>query len=291
MKITPSTIDNVDDKPTMQTNPSTEKNGFSAVGTVALFAEYNDGAVTDRCQKLADRCQLDIVSSCTPDQLLLTWIDDALTLCQGDQFRLKTRVDFASGKSLHRLQYGGGLGQPLARAAKITGASKPFICDATGGLGRDAFVFASLGCKVVILEQSPVVFALLADGLRRALLDPEIEHLARLLSVHNIDCKSLPESWPHSRFPDTVYLDPMYPHDRKKTAAKKEMQLLQRLHLDESNEAKLLQSAIGTARQRVAVKRPLKALPLAGSPPSGSIKSTNTRYDIYPGSALVSSQD
>ena len=275
----------------MQTNTSTEKTGYSSVGTVALFAEYKDGTVTDRCQKLADSCKLDIVSSCTSEQLLLTWIDDALTLCQGDQFRLKTRVDFASGKSLHRLQYGGGVGQPLARAVKITGASKPFICDATGGLGRDAFVFASLGCQVVVLEQSPVVFALLADGLRRALLDPEIKHLAGSLTVHNLNCKSLPEKWPCAQFPDTVYLDPMYPHARKKTTAKKEMQLLQRLHLDETNEAQLLHSAIGTARQRVVVKRPIKALPLAGSSPHGSIKSTNTRYDIYPGSALVSAQD
>ena len=275
----------------MQTNPLGDDTGNSPVETIVLLAEYYGGSLTERCQKLADSCALDIVSGGKPDQLLLTWIDDALTLCLGDQLRLQTRVDFASGKSLHRLQYGGGLGQPLARAAKITGSSKPLICDATGGLGRDAFVFASLGCEVIVLEQSPIVFALLADGLRRALQDPEISHLARLLSVHNLDGKLLPEAWPYSRFPDTVYLDPMYPHDRKKTAAKKEMQLLQRLQLDEDNEAELLRSAIGTARQRVAVKRPIKALPLPGSPPAGSIRSTNTRYDIYPGTTLAVSPD
>lgn len=269
----------------MKANSKDITTGSLTIETVVLFAEYSDGKITERCQKLANSCKLDIVSSCQPNQLLLTWIDDALTLCLGDQFKLQTRVDFASGKSLHRLQYGGGLGQPLARAAKITGSSKPLICDATGGLGRDAFVFASLGCEVVVLEQSPVVFALLADGLHRAQQDPEISHLAKLLAVHQLDGKSLPAAWPCPRFPDTVYLDPMYPHERKKNPAKKEMQLLQRLQLDESNEAELLRSAINTARHRVAVKRPLKALPLPGNPPAGSIKSTNTRYDIYPGSA------
>ncbi len=273
----------------MTANSEDRTKGSPTTETVALFAEYNGSVITERCQKLADSCRLDIVSSCQPDQLLLTWIDDALTLCLGDQFKLQTRVDFASGKSLHRLQYGGGLGQPLARAAKITGSSKPLICDATGGLGRDAFVFASLGCEVVVLEQSPIVFALLADGLQRAQHDPDISHLAKLLSIYHLDGKSLPATWPCHRFPDTVYLDPMYPHERKKTAAKKEMQLLQRLQLDEGNEAELLSSAINTARHRVAVKRPLKALPLPGRPPAGSIKSTNTRYDIYAGSAPVES--
>jgi len=271
----------------MQANQQKKYPTSSSGEPVVLFAEYDGNVITDRCQRLAESYRLEIVTSCAKDQLLLTWIDDALTLCEGEEFKLQTRVDFASGKSLHRLQYGGGLGQPLARAVKITGSAKPLICDATGGLGRDAFVFASLGCEVLVLEQSPIVFALLADGLRRALCDPDISQLAERIEVRHLDGKTLPATWPLPRFPDTVYLDPMYPHDRKKTTAKKEMQLLQRLHLDECNEAALLHSAIETARQRVAVKRPLKAMPLPGYKPAGSIKSPNTRYDIYPGAAPI----
>ena len=48
------------------------------------------------------------------------------------------------------------------------------MVDATAGLGRDAFVLASLGCTVTMLERHPVVAALLADGLARAKQDPEI---------------------------------------------------------------------------------------------------------------------
>lgn len=254
---------------------------------VVLFAEYDGNAVTDRCRKLAISCGLEIVTQCATDQLLLTWIDNALTLCEGDKFELQTRVDFASGKSLHRLKFGGGFGQPLARGVKITNSSKPLICDATGGLGRDAFVFASLGCEVVVLEKSPIVFALLADGLHRAQSNPDISDITRRIELYHLDGKLLPAAWPLSRYPDTVYLDPMYPHDRKKTVARKEMQLLQRLRLGEPDEAALLHSAIQTARRRVTVKRPSKALPLPGGyKPAGSIKSPNTRYDIYPGTAI-----
>lgn len=255
-----------------------------------VLAEYSEGTLSKRCNDLAAQCGLSIteqplLNQHPADQLLLTWIDDALTLCQGPALSLQTRVDFASGKSLHRIQYGGGSGQPLARAVKTNGAWSTLICDATGGMGRDAFVFATLGSNVVILEKSPVVFALLSDGLRRALQHPDISHIAGRINVHCIDGKSLPSNWPHTRQPDSVYLDPMYPHDRKKSAAKKEMQLLQRLQLDESDEAALLQGAIDCALHRVAVKRPLKAPPLAGIEPSGAIKSTNTRYDIYAGRA------
>jgi 16S rRNA (guanine1516-N2)-methyltransferase len=35
------------------------------------------------------------------------------------------------------------------------------------GLGKDAFVLASLGCRVTLVERNPVVHALLRDGLDR----------------------------------------------------------------------------------------------------------------------------
>jgi 16S rRNA (guanine1516-N2)-methyltransferase len=273
----------------MQQKPNTHKSN-SGTATVRVVADYSADGVSRRCRDLAAQCGIALIeqselSRCTSEQLLLTWIDDALTLCQGPRFELQTRVDFASGKSLHRIRYGGGTGQPLARAARINTTAPAFICDATGGIGRDAFVFATLGSEVVILEKSPVVYALLVDGLRRALQHPDINPIASRMEVHCIDSKTLPDSWPHNRKPDTVYLDPMYPHERRKSAAKKEMQLLQGLQLDEPDESALLHGAIDCAVHRVAVKRPLNAKPIAGIVPSGTIKSTNTRYDIYAGRA------
>ena len=43
-------------------------------------------------------------------------------------------VDFVGGKMGHRRQYGGGRGQPLARAIGLKGGINPGVVDATVGL-------------------------------------------------------------------------------------------------------------------------------------------------------------
>ncbi|GHM54843.1 hypothetical protein ECZU51_35130 [Escherichia coli] len=54
----------------------------------------------------------------------------------------------------------------MAKAVGIKGDYLPDVVDATAGLGRDAFVLASVGCRVRMLERNPVVAALLDDGPR-----------------------------------------------------------------------------------------------------------------------------
>jgi 16S rRNA (guanine1516-N2)-methyltransferase len=79
------------------------------------------------------------------------------------------RVDFLTGKAKHRLNYGGGKGQLLAKAVGINKRAGLKVLDATAGLGQDSFVLASLGCEVTLLERSPIVRALLIDGMQRGL--------------------------------------------------------------------------------------------------------------------------
>lgn len=231
----------------------------------------------------------------------LYWRDQQLTLRdQSTKNPLDISIDFGSGKYQHRRQFGGGYGQPLARAVEAKPGHTPLVCDATGGLGQDAFVFASLGCNVVILERSRIIFALLHDALQRAMSDHHVREIAEKMTVHHLDSRDLPGCWPAGNRPAIVYLDPMYPHNNKSAAAKKGMQTLQRLLALEqpdqgkaadkmqtasdsvqTDEESLLFSALRTATRRVAVKRPLKAPALSGATPVGSIKSTNTRYDLY----------
>lgn len=227
----------------------------------------------------------------------LYWRNQKLTLRdQSTKNAVDICIDFCAGKHKHRLQFGGGYGQPLARAinAKATDfAGSHKVCDATGGLGQDAFVFASLGCQVVIFERSPIICALLQDGILRAQHDQIVGEIAQRMKVYPMDSRQLPDNWPDNSLPATVYLDPMYPHTAKSAAAKKGMQTLQRLlplenALSNSNpdqnikeRQSLLQSALTTATQRVTVKRPVKAPVLPGPAPVGSIKSPNTRYDLY----------
>ena len=62
----------------------------------------------------------------------------------------------------------------MPRPAGLNKGATPTILDGTAGLGRDAFVLASLGCKVQMVERHPVVAALLDDGLQRAKQDADI---------------------------------------------------------------------------------------------------------------------
>ena len=52
--------------------------------------------------------------------------------------------DFIGGAVGHRQRAGGGRGQALARAAGFTKGRTPTLVDATTGLGRAAFLLASL---------------------------------------------------------------------------------------------------------------------------------------------------
>ncbi|OED39816.1 hypothetical protein AB833_14375 [Chromatiales bacterium (ex Bugula neritina AB1)] len=214
----------------------------------------------------------------------LLWINDKLVLRDKTTSQINDIcVDFSEGRQRHRQQFGGGQGQPLARAVNIKGSHQPHICDGTGGLGADAYVFATLGAEVTILERSIVVHALLADGLRRARDHPETSAIAQRITAYPADTCKLPDSWPCNTKPAIIYLDPMYPRTRKNAAAKKGMQTLQRLLPHDTDERALLNAAISTATQRVVVKRPLKASPLPGPTCVGFIRSPNTRYDLYRG--------
>ncbi len=215
--------------------------------------------------------------------------DDALLLLTHQKGRLQIAqpgkhspgpvfIDFVSGRSAHRRQFGGGRGQPLARALGLKGGKKPMVIDATAGLGRDAFVLATLGCQVTLIERSPVIAALLKDGLRRALQDVVTAEIASWMQLLQGDAAQLITELPR---PDVIYLDPMYPESGKKARVKKEMQLFRQLVGPDLDSEALLEVALVHALKRVVVKRPAKAVPIDGPQPSASINSPNTRYDLY----------
>lgn len=187
-------------------------------------------------------------------------------------------ADFASGRAAHRRLHGGGRAQPLARAVGLKGNAPLTVTDATAGLGQDAFVLASLGAEVTLLERSPVVGALLADALRRARADPEVADIAARMTLQVGEAAALLETLPPS---DVVYLDPMYPHRTKSALPKKEMRLFRLLVGPDDDAAGLLAAARGVALRRVVVKRPAGAPFLGGAKPDGRLESKNTRYDLY----------
>ncbi|PXZ03348.1 class I SAM-dependent methyltransferase [Gilliamella apicola] len=189
-------------------------------------------------------------------------------------------VNFVSGAMAHRRQFGGGRGEAIAKAVGVKGNYLPTVVDATAGLGRDAFVLASIGCRVTMFERHPVVAALLADGLDRAYQDATIGQLLQkqLNLIYNSSLLGLNSG---QEKPDVVYLDPMFPHRQKSALVKKEMRIFQQLVGSDLDAEELLEPARRLAKKRVVVKRPDYAPFLANQKPTAEIKTKNHRFDIY----------
>ncbi len=159
---------------------------------------------------------------------------------------------------------------------------RPSVLDATAGLGADAFRLAWHGCHVTAVERSPVLFALLEDGLERALREPEIrERLGDRLRLIHADAREVLRGLQGGpAAPDVVYLDPMFPPKKKSALAKAQMRVLRRLVGDDPDAAELFELATATARRRVVVKRHRHAEPLAPGP-AHRYSDRTTRYDVY----------
>jgi len=234
---------------------------------------------------LSERLGLPLVDHAEGYDLVLELLPEGLQLRPlGKKAPGPTRVDFASGAVAHRRQFGGGKGQMIAKAVGIKGGSCPDVLDATAGLGRDAFVLSTLGCRVTLLERSPVIHALLESGLFRAgqTDDAELQAIiARMRLIHADSQQWMTDQAAVGQRYPVVYLDPMFPHSDKSALVKKEMRAFRPVVGDDLDADALLDSALQIASHRVVVKRPRKAPFLAQQPPSFQLEGKSSRYDIY----------
>lgn len=250
-----------------------------------LAVTYQSEDLREGARDLAVKLRIPLICSpSTPDfALLLVLTEQRLELrerwpmASGPIF-----ADFTRGTLAYRRRHGGGRRQPLARAVGVKGNALPQVMDATAGLGRDGFVLAGLGCRVSLVERSPVVAELLRDGLRRAAGDPEIgPWVQQRLHLTVTDSLHLTTDPSTGQRPDVVYLDPMYPERGKASLVKKEMRVIRRLVGEDLDSPALLAASLNCARQRVVVKRPSRTPALAGPKPSYQLMSGNTRFDVY----------
>ncbi len=219
----------------------------------------------------------------------LHYDQDGLALSKCDEPKLGAiRVDFVTGAAAHRRKFGGGKGQAIAKAIGLNKGKgiTPHVLDGTAGLGRDAFVLASLGCHVTLYERHPIVAALLYDGLQRAYIDHEIGSWMseRMQLAFGSSHALLPST---DNDIDVVYLDPMFPHREKSAAVKKEMRVFQSLVGGDVDADALLQPALTLAKKRVVVKRPDYAPFLDDKTPSMQIKTKKNRFDVYVNAAMT----
>lgn len=188
-------------------------------------------------------------------------------------------VDFIEGALAHRKKFGGGKNQLIAKAIGIKSKEKPFVLDVTAGLGRDAFVLAALGCRVLMCERSPIIYRLLEDGLKRAEKEDWFRQLdLKLIHADAADYLSIITD---ENRPDVIYIDPMFPEKNKSALVKKEMRALREVVGDDVDAEKLLPLALSIAKKRAVVKRARLAPPLTDLKPSLIFEGKSSRFDVY----------
>lgn len=229
--------------------------------------------VCERSALLAARLNVPVVYELSLNfEFYLEYRNDLkLVLLSRDLPKADVSVDFGHDFAKLSRSKAFSKGSLLGKAIGMGGGGNPTVFDATAGLGRDFLVFLGMGLRVIAVEKSPLVFELLMDGQARYPFERlRILHGDSQFFMKGIDAER----------PEVVYLDPMYPEKKKRSLPKKEMQLLQKLLGADDNGPDLFAAAIAFATQRVVVKRPCNAPPLAGRP-THSFSGKAVRFDMY----------
>ena len=165
------------------------------------------------------------------------------------------------------------------RALRPEESESPHIVDGTGGLGGDAWILAAVGARVTVLEQHPVIRALLEDGLRRARAHaPEIVDRIEVLDGDT-------RARIAALAPDVLYLDPMYPPRRKQALGDRRLRLLAALlaadGLAGDDATGLVAAGLAAAVPRVVLKCPVRVR-IEGLPkPNHALAGRSTRFDVW----------
>ncbi len=246
---------------------------------VAFYLE--EGEFAERAKAIAKKLNLPILNEITADfPFVLCLGHDGLSLRSTETKRMKPlRVDFTSRQALYRFRAASRKVEAIAKAVGLKRNITPIVLDVTAGLGQDAFILVVLGCQMTLIERSPIVCALLEDGLNRAKKDARVCHAVERICL--IEGDSIQYMRTLKSKPDVVYIDPMFPKRKKQAAVKKGMAILQALLIDAVDVKLLFDAAIETAKNRVVVKRPRLAEFIAETKPSFSVQGSSSRFDVY----------
>jgi len=218
-----------------------------------------------------------VVSKETPEDFFLTWRDGELKLIDKDLLKkggLSVDIHPRNGEQRSwPAPKEGALAQAIGRKTRT-------VIDATTGWAQDSLHIFRMGYDLQCIERSPIMLALLADAFKRL---EEVDWMQRLnlsspklLAGNAIDVLA---NLDHA--PDCIYIDPMFPPKRKKSALpKKSMLILRDLLGDDLDRGSLFEAAFSATAKKVVVKCPDHAEPLGGKP-TESFGSKLLRYDVY----------
>ncbi len=244
--------------------------------SVAQPSVVVDGGELDRARRLAAQLGLELAADAAHGRRLRLVVGaDRLSLALPDGPAVT--VDFLGGPVARRGR--GARDEALGQAIGV-GRGVRTVVDATAGLGRDAFLLATLGCDVRAVERNPIVAALLADGVARAARHPAVAATVARIALVEGDAVAELATVAGAGGVDAVYLDPMFPERGKASLAKKDAQALQAIVGDAGDIEPLFAAARTAANKRVVVKRPRTAPPIAESV-SFSRVGRSVRFDVY----------
>lgn len=245
--------------------------------TIAIACE--DSARQAYAETLAHQLQLPIVATeATTADLLLMVTSSHLELRQlAKAAPGPIWVDFLSSKNSFRRLPQNLKTELIARAVQVKSVPQLKIIDATAGFGQDAFILASLGHQLQLIERCPIIATLLQDGINRLkVVEPQLN-----LTLSEYNALDYLQTLSADAYPDVIYLDPMFPERTKSALVKKEMRLLHQLIGQDSDAPALLTLARTIARYKVVVKRPRLAPYLGEQQPSYSLSGKVGRFDVY----------
>lgn len=250
----------------------------NSINKSSIAVSYTSAEQKDIAKNFSQQHQLPLIKyseNSSEYVFLLVFTEEHLELRQTQTKQKPLYIDFSQGNIYKRIQKNAGK-ELLKKALGLKPDYKPQIIDATAGFGQDAILLASFGCKVIMLERSPILHALLEDGLKRFYQTKTHDFDITLIASESLNyLEQLKE------LPDIIYLDPMYPHRNKSMLAKKEMQWIRQIVGEDSDSDLLLEIALRKASKRVIVKRPRLAKPLNDHEPDFSITGRSQRFDVY----------
>lgn len=241
---------------------------YEGQGDILLFQQLAESLVVPFYQSLIGD---------SPENFFLSWRDGCLKLLDRELLKKGGLVVDIEPRNGEQRSFPAPKQGPLAQAL---GRRTKTVVDATTGWAQDSLHIFRMGYEVLCIERSPVMAELLADGFNRLAQQDWMKQRQlqppRLLAGNAIDLLTSLDS-----APDCIYLDPMFPAKRKKSAlAKKAMTVLRDLLGDDADKEKLFEAALQAAGKRVVVKSPDYAEPLGGKPDE-SFHGKLLRYDVY----------
>jgi 16S rRNA (guanine1516-N2)-methyltransferase len=218
-----------------------------------------------------------VINKACPESFFLTWRDGCLKLLDKELLKKGGLVVDIAPRNGEQRSWPAPKQGPLAHAL---GRKTRTVVDATTGWGQDSLHIFRMGYELLCIERSPVMAELLQDGFNRLAEQDWMQSLSlqspRLLNGNAIDLLASLEVQS-----DCIYLDPMFPPKRKKSAlSKKSMVVLRDLLGDDQDKEELFAAALKAAEKRIVVKSPDYAEPLGGKP-NECYQGKLLRYDVY----------